>query len=69
MRELGFEDVYEAAKVSEAPQQELRGQLVRLAVEAFRQEEISRGRLIEIAKKLSFEPSTLIEFAEAARAG
>ena len=37
-------------------EQELRGQLVRLAVEAFRQEEISRGRLIEIAKKLFSRP-------------
>jgi Zn-dependent peptidase ImmA (M78 family) len=70
MRELGFEDLFEAGKISEPPEQELRGQLVRLAVEAFRQEEISRGRLIEIAKKLFFpDPSVLVEFAEATRAG
>ena len=70
MCELGFEDLFEAGKISEPPEQELRGQLVRLAVEAFRQEEISRGRLIEIAKKLFFpDPSVLVKFAEATRAG
>jgi Zn-dependent peptidase ImmA (M78 family) len=65
MRELGFE----TGKISEPPERELRGQLVRLAVEAFRQEEISRGRLIEIAKKLFPDPSVLVEFAEATRPG
>jgi Zn-dependent peptidase ImmA (M78 family)/transcriptional regulator with XRE-family HTH domain len=69
MRELGFEDLFEAGKISEPPEQELRGQLVRLAVEAFRQEEISRGRLIEIARKLFPDPSLLVQFAEATRAG
>lgn len=70
MAELGFEDLFEAGKISEPPEQELRGQLVRLAVEAFRQEEISRGRLLEIAEKLFFpDPSVLVEFAEATRPG
>ena len=69
MRELGFEDLFETGKISEPPEQELRGQLVRLAVEAFRQEEISRGRLIEIARKLFPDPSLLVQFAEATRAG
>jgi Zn-dependent peptidase ImmA (M78 family)/transcriptional regulator with XRE-family HTH domain len=56
--------------VKEPRDQELRGQLVRLAVEAFRQEEISRGRLMEIAEKLfNDNPSVLVEFAEATRAG
>jgi hypothetical protein len=50
-------------------ERELRGQLMWLAVEAFRQEEISRGRLIEIGKKLFPDPSVLVEFAEATRAG
>lgn len=66
MRELGFED--ESHNASEMPAQELRAQLVRLVVEAFRQEEISRGRLIEIAKKLFSDPAVLVEFAEATRA-
>jgi Zn-dependent peptidase ImmA (M78 family)/transcriptional regulator with XRE-family HTH domain len=68
MRKLGFEDLFETGRI-ELPEQELRGQLVRLAVEAFRQEEISRGRLIEIATKLFPDPSVLVEFAEATRAG
>jgi hypothetical protein len=69
MRDLGFGDLFETEKINEAPDRELRGQLVRLAVEAFRQEEISRGRLIEIAKKLFADPSVLVEFAEAMRVG
>jgi Zn-dependent peptidase ImmA (M78 family)/transcriptional regulator with XRE-family HTH domain len=68
LRELGFEDPVEAGKIEERPNQELRGQLVRLAVEAYRQEEISRGRLLEIAKKLFPNPAVLVEFAEATRA-
>ena len=59
MRELAFENLFEAGKISDPPEQELRGQLVRLAVEAFRQEEISRGRLIEIAKKLALRENVL----------
>lgn len=66
MHALGFEDPSEAKE--EPREQELLGQLARLAVEAFRQEEISRGRLMEIAKKLFSDPSVLVEFAEATRA-
>lgn len=68
MRELGFEDFAATGNISEPSEQELRGQLVRLAVEAYRQEEISRGRLVELAKKLAVNPSVLVEFAEATRA-
>jgi Zn-dependent peptidase ImmA (M78 family)/transcriptional regulator with XRE-family HTH domain len=68
MRALGFADPSETETINEKPEQELLGQLVRLAIEAFRQEEISRGRLIEIAKKLFSDPSVLVEFAEATRA-
>lgn len=42
--------------------------LARLAIEAFRQEEISRGRLLEIGRKLGIEEDDLLELAEAARA-
>jgi len=69
MRALGFADPSETETINEKPEQELLGQLVRLAVEAFRQEEISRGRLMEIAKKLFSNPNVLVEFAEATRAG
>jgi Zn-dependent peptidase ImmA (M78 family) len=68
MRALGFADPSETETINEKPEKELLGQLVRLAVEAFRQEEISRSRLIEIAKKLFSDPSVLVEFAEATRA-
>ena len=66
---LGFEEPLEKGRITEQPEQELRSQLVRLAVEAFRQEEISRGRLVELAKKLKVDPPELIELAEATRAG
>jgi Zn-dependent peptidase ImmA (M78 family)/transcriptional regulator with XRE-family HTH domain len=65
---LGFEGLLDDRRIAEKPEQELRNQLLRLAVEAFRQEEISRGRLRELAKKLEVNPSQLIEFAEATRA-
>jgi hypothetical protein len=65
---LGFEELLEKGN-TEQPEQELRSQLVRLAVEAFRQEEISRGRLVELAKKLKVDPPELIELAEATRTG
>lgn len=47
--------------------QELRDQVVRLAIEAFRREEISQGRLRELAGKLGVRGSDLIELAESAR--
>jgi transcriptional regulator with XRE-family HTH domain len=47
---------------------ELRDQVVRLAIEAFRREEISQGRLRELAGKLNIRASDLIELAESARA-
>jgi len=47
--------------------QELRGQLVRLAIEAYRREEISRGRLQELGRKLSIAGDKLLGLAEAAR--
>ncbi len=45
---------------------ELHGQIVALAVEAFRRGEISQGRLRELAGKLNIRPDELIELAEAA---
>jgi Zn-dependent peptidase ImmA (M78 family)/transcriptional regulator with XRE-family HTH domain len=49
-------------------EQELRNQIVGLAIEAFRREEISQGRLRELASKLGVRGSDLIELAEFARA-
>lgn len=53
----------------EMSEQELRSQLMRLAIEAFRQEEISRGRLVEIGRKLGIGGDALLELAEATRPG
>jgi Zn-dependent peptidase ImmA (M78 family) len=47
---------------------ELRLQIARLAMEAYRREEISRGRLLEIGRQIEIPGPTLIELAEAARA-
>jgi Zn-dependent peptidase ImmA (M78 family)/DNA-binding XRE family transcriptional regulator len=48
-------------------EQELRSQLAWLGVEAYRREEISRGRLRELAVKLDVPARELIELAEVAR--
>lgn len=48
---------------------ELRNQVLGLAVEAYRREEISRGRLLEIAVKLELSGPQVAALAEAARAG
>lgn len=46
--------------------QELRAQIARLAVEAYRREEISQGRLREIAGKLAIDADGLVDLARAA---
>jgi Zn-dependent peptidase ImmA (M78 family)/transcriptional regulator with XRE-family HTH domain len=48
--------------------QELRSQVVRLAIEAFRREEISAGRLRDLAGTLGVKPAGLLELAEVERA-
>ena len=45
---------------------ELRSEIANLAIEAFRREEISRGRLLELGRSLNFEGDQLLIFAEAA---
>lgn len=47
--------------------QELRSQLAHLAIEAYRREEISRGRLLELGRKLDLPGDELLDLAEAAR--
>lgn len=46
---------------------ELRNEIAHLAIEAYRREEISRGRLLELSKTLSIKGSDLLDLAEAAR--
>jgi hypothetical protein len=65
IRLLGFVDLLEEAQPVEERDQELRSQLMRLSVEAFRQGEIFRGRLLEISAKLGVEGAELLELAEA----
>lgn len=48
---------------------ELNSQIVQLAVEAYRREEIARGRLLDISRKLGLRGRKLVELAEAAKAG
>ncbi|ABA05217.1 transcriptional regulator, XRE family [Nitrobacter winogradskyi Nb-255] len=68
IRLLGFLDLLDEGDVPPPPEPELRSQLMRLSVEAYRQEEISRGRLLELARKLAIDGSELIELADATRA-
>ena len=67
---LGFQELIEEGTPPAAPEQEqeLRSQLIRLVIEAYRQEEISRGRLIEISRKIGVDSDDLLELAEAAHA-
>lgn len=48
---------------------ELVSQIAYLAIEAYRREEISRGRLLEIAKLLGIEGRRLLDLGEAAKSG
>ena len=46
---------------------ELRNEIAHLAIEAYRREEISRGRVLELSKTLRITGDTLLSLAEAAR--
>lgn len=46
---------------------ELRSEIAHLAIEAYRREEISRGRVLELGKVLNIEGDTLLRLAQAAR--
>jgi len=72
-KRLRLEDILKIPAADAAPppdnrDQELRSQIVGLAIEAYRREEISQGRLRELAGKLGIRASDLIELAESARA-
>ena len=68
LRELSmFGDVEEP----EEPQhrdRELRSEVAHLAIEAYRREEISRGRVLELSKTLGMSGDVLLQLAEATRA-
>ena len=46
---------------------ELRSEIAHLAIEAYRREEISRGRVLELSTVLNIEGDTLLRLAQAAR--
>ena len=46
---------------------ELRSEIAHLAIEAYRREEVSRGRVLELGKTLRFDGDKLLRLAEAAR--
>ena len=46
---------------------ELRNEIAHLAIEAYRREEISRGRVLEMSKTLRIDGDTLLSLAEVAR--
>jgi Zn-dependent peptidase ImmA (M78 family)/transcriptional regulator with XRE-family HTH domain len=62
LRLLGLEDSEQIDK-SPSLQRELRAYILRLVIEAYRQEKISRGRVIELSKLLNLPPQELIELA------
>lgn len=64
---LGYTNILDEGEHGPPPEFELRNQLTRLALEAYRQGEISRGRVSEISRKLAISPVDMIELAEAAR--
>lgn len=66
LRELRLWD--DSSDADGSNKRELKLQLTRLAIEAYRLEEISRGRLTEIGKKLDMPPGLLLRLGEAARA-
>jgi Zn-dependent peptidase ImmA (M78 family)/transcriptional regulator with XRE-family HTH domain len=67
LKMLRLPDLLEGNAASDEQEQELRSQLARLAIEAYRREEISQGRLREIGRKVGLRAEELLELAEAAK--
>ena len=68
LRELSmFSDVEEPEKPQHRDR-ELRSEVAHLAIEAYRREEISRGRVLELSKTLGIRGDVLLHLAEATRA-
>ena len=64
---LGMFDDLEGKEGKSLMDRELRSQVTRLATEAYRREEISRGRLLDLGKQLGIPGPKLVALAEAAR--
>jgi len=67
MNIMGLKKFSESDAMPEQEERELFRSVLYLAIEAFRLGEISRGRLVEIARKLGLEGDAVVELAEAAR--
>lgn len=67
IRLLGYSELLDEADDSLPREFELRHQLLRLAIEAYRQEEISRARLLELARKLRINGAELVDLVEETR--
>ena len=67
LRDLMFSDVGER-EGSRSPDRELRSEIAHLAIEAYRHEEISRARVLELSRALNIKGDTLLHLAEVARA-
>ena len=68
LRELSMFGDVEELEAREYPDRELRSEIAHLAIEAYRREEISRGRVLELGKTLGMKADILLRLAEAARA-
>ena len=67
LRELNkFRDV-EEPEARQYRDRELRSEIAHLAIEAYRREEISRGRVLELSKTLGMKGDILLRLAEATR--
>ena len=64
---LGLPELSDSGAAIGKPVWELRTQLAHLAIEAYRREEVSQGRLREIGRKLGLPAAELLELAEATK--
>lgn len=66
---LGMLDELEAPEQRSHWDRELRNEIAHLAIEAYRREEISRGRLLDLSKTLEIDGDALLSLARAAHEG
>lgn len=64
---LNLLEDFDEPENKERQERDLKSQIVQLAIEAYRREEISRGKLLDISKKLAVPGRKLLELAEAAK--
>ena len=67
LRELSMLGDVEETDARQYPDRELRIEIAHLAIEAYRRDEISRGRVLELSRALDMKGDVLLRLAEAAR--